>query len=181
MQLSISKILSNISTTADLNARRQALWDMQNNTALMTILKLGFEPTIRFYLPESTPPYTPCPYLDQQAMLYTATKKLSIFVEHTNIHPYKLQTMFIKLLESLDPEDAKLMIAVKDKNITSLYPNINLELLNTVFPGFITEVPKESVVKPLEVMEDVIPVVKPQTKAKPTRNTKPTRKTGKTK
>ena len=47
--------------------------------------------------------------------------------------PLKRETLFIGLLESIDPEDAKVLLAAKDKKLKG----ITAAIVNEAFPGLI--------------------------------------------
>jgi len=48
--------------------------------------------------------------------------------------------MFITVLESLHPDEAELVIAMKDKKLTGRYKGITQKLIETTFPGLIQKV-----------------------------------------
>ncbi len=62
-----------------------------------------------------------------------------LFLEggNDNLTPLRREQLFISLLESIDKEDAKLMLAAKDKKIP--YKGITTKLVNTAFPGLISQ------------------------------------------
>lgn len=144
MTLSVSEILKKISEEKDAKKRKEMLASCVRNAAVMTMLKLAFDPEIKFNLPESDPPYKPCEYLDQQAMLYNQLRKLNLFVGqgNPNIPKLKKEMLFIGMLESVDPEDAKLLLAIKNKKMP--YKGITKKLVMETFPGFIKEAIKEA-------------------------------------
>mgnify|MGYP003342170154 CR=1 FL=1 len=143
MILGVSEILKKISEEKDAKKRKDMLASCVKNAAVMTILKLAFDPEIKFNLPEGDPPYKPCEFLDQQGMLYNQLRKLNLFVGagNPNIPKLKKEMLFINMLESLDPEDAKLLLSVKDKKIP--YKGITKKLVTETFPGLIKEVKNE--------------------------------------
>jgi hypothetical protein len=136
MKLSISEILKKTSQLSDVSKRVQYLRE-NDSQALRTILTGVFSPYVRWILPEGEPPYKPCDLVDQHHRLYTEARKMYLFVEggNPNLNQLRREALFIELLESLDPEDAKLCIAMKDRKMP--YPNITLEVVNLAFPGLI--------------------------------------------
>jgi hypothetical protein len=62
-----------------------------------------------------------------------------LFLEggNDNLTPLRREQLFISFIESIDKEDAKLMLAAKDKKIP--YKGINVKLVNTAFPGLISQ------------------------------------------
>jgi hypothetical protein len=137
MVKSISEILNEISRHRSRNDKKKALERVRGNKAIMTILKYAFDPKIQFELPEGDPPYKPCESLDQQSRLYQEARKLYVFTKRgaPNLHPLKRESLFVDLLETIDPEDAKLMLEVKKKNIP--YNGITKKLVEETFPGFL--------------------------------------------
>lgn len=96
-----------------------------------------FDPSIKWLLPEGVPPYKPNDLVDQQHRFYTEARKLYLFIEggNPNLKQLRRETLFIELLECLDPADAKLLISVKDKTLT--YPGVTKDIVNLAFPGLI--------------------------------------------
>jgi hypothetical protein len=138
MKYSISELLqqcSKLSSTKDKVAFLQA----NDCEPLRAILFYALDPRARWALPVGAPPYKPCEFPDQHGRLYTEARKLYMFIEggNPNLHPMKREQLFIRLLESIDPDDAKLLCSVKDKKIP--YKGINKAVVNAAFPGLIQE------------------------------------------
>lgn len=87
--------------------------------AIKIILKACFDPNIEFLLPEGEPPYTPTDLDGQENMLYRESRKLHHFIRggNDNLAQIKREKMYIDLLESVTPEDAKLLVSIKDKKL----------------------------------------------------------------
>lgn len=96
-----------------------------------------FNPRVRFVLPEGDPPYKPQPKeMDLQHVLMNQIRKLTIFVEggqYPNLTNFKRETLFVEFLENLDPDDAKLMLAVKDKKFP--YKGIDKDIFYDAWPN----------------------------------------------
>lgn len=107
--------------------------------ALHQILKYTLDPSIVWDLPEGAPPYKPCIYPAQEMRLFAESRRLYLFVKggNPNLTKLKREALYIELLESIHPEDAKLLIAAKDKKIP--YKGITLKLIKDAFPGLIEE------------------------------------------
>jgi len=101
-----------------------------DNYAIKTLLEYAFDPDKKFLLPEGKPPYKPdaAPLGMSPGNLYQQIKKLYIF-GRADVSKLRLEQLFIQMLESIHPTEAELMVAVKDKVLTDLYPNITKELL----------------------------------------------------
>jgi hypothetical protein len=139
MQLGISEILSKISSEPDLDNRKRMLATCATNQGVLAIFRLAFDPSIVWNLPEGAPPYKPCQYGDQQAMLYQSLRKMYLFLGDGNPNVTQLQKekLFINTLESLDPDDAKLLLSVKEKTLP--YANVTEDMVREVFPGLLPE------------------------------------------
>jgi len=133
---SVSEILSNISEEKDVKKRKDLLAQQSKNLGVIAMLQLAFDPNVKFQLPEGDPPYKPCEYLDQQGMLYNSVRKIAMFLDpNSKLPQLKKEVLFVGLLESLDPQDAKLLLAVKDKKMP--YKGITKKLVAETFPNLI--------------------------------------------
>jgi hypothetical protein len=136
MIMSVSEILSNISEEKDVKKRKDLLAQQSKNQAVIAMLQLAFDPNVKFQLPEGDPPYKPCEYLDQQGMLYNSVRKIAMFLDpNSKLPQLKKEVLFVGVLESLDPQDAKLLLAVKDKKMP--YKGITKKLVTETFPNLI--------------------------------------------
>jgi hypothetical protein len=136
MKLSVAEILKRASEMKDENARVQ--WLRNNNSvALESVLRGAFDPRIKWLLPEGNPPYKPNDLVDQQNKLYAEARKLYLFIEggNPNLKQIRRESLFIELLEAVDPEDAKLLLAIKDKHLP--YPGVTPEVVSKAFPGIL--------------------------------------------
>ena len=138
-RLGVSEILKLISNLPDELDRQRSLATCADNTVLMMSLKYMFDPEIVFDLPEGDPPYKINEFMDQQSNYYSEFRRMYLFIKGGNpgLTDMKRQTLFVQFIEVLDPEDAKLVLAMKDKR--SPYPNITEDLVRKTFPGLLTE------------------------------------------
>jgi hypothetical protein len=93
-----------------------------------------FDPKVLFDLPEGDPPYKPQPKeSDLQNYLYHDFRRIKYFIkgQYENIKPIKRETMFIEFLESMDPDDALMMLSIKNKK--SPYKGITKALIKKTF------------------------------------------------
>jgi hypothetical protein len=136
MKLGVAEILKKASEITDENQRIE--WLRQNNSvALESMLRGAYDSKIVWLLPEGAPPYKANDLVDQQHRLYTEARKLYLFIEggNPNLKQLRREALFIELLETLDPEDAKLLLAVKEKHI--LYPGVTKEVVAKAFPNIL--------------------------------------------
>jgi hypothetical protein len=136
MRLGIAEILSKASTITD-DIERIGYLRQNQSTTLHMILRGAFDPTIKWALPSGVPPYKPNALVDQHHRLFTESRKLYLFVEggSPNLKQLRRETLFVELLETVDPEDAKLLLKIKDKQLP--YPGITLDIVKKAFPGLI--------------------------------------------
>jgi len=139
MKLGIAEILEKTSTIKGTD-EKVAFLRNNFNPALATVIKYALDPTIKWLLPEGTPPFKPNPHLDQQSALYSEARRLYLFVEggNPNLNQVRREFLFIQLLENLDAKDAALVAAIKDKKIP--YRGINAKLIEQAFPGLLPAV-----------------------------------------
>jgi hypothetical protein len=104
---------------------------------LKTILQAAFNKNIIFDLPDGAPPYTPDGGAPGQ-QLQSLKKQINILgkfvVGYTAISKIKKETHFIKLLENVFPKDAEILIAMKDKKLSGLYPTLTRAVVEKAFP-----------------------------------------------
>ena len=136
MKESIAEILQEVSKQKVKKDKVSMLLKLKESTPhVFTMLKYIFKQNILWDLPEGNPPYKPQPKeSDLQHMLYSEFRRLKIFMkgEYPQMKPMKRELLFIEFLESLDPDDAKLVIALKDKK--SPYKGLTKKLLCDTFP-----------------------------------------------
>lgn len=138
MTIGISEILTTVNKASKKN-RVDVLRQHEGNQTLKLILHLAFNPGIKWAVPGGSPPYTENPHVDQHGALYKEMRKLYLFLEggHDRLTNIKREQHYLAFLESLDKHDAKLMLAVKDHSLQTLYPNITIDLVNEAFPGLV--------------------------------------------
>ena len=91
--------------------------------ALRQVLKWNFDPNIESDLPEGTPPYVEneAPEGTEHMLLRTEGDKLYNFIKGAQTHQSTVrERMFVRLLEGLHKDEAKLLCAVKDKKLGSV-------------------------------------------------------------
>jgi hypothetical protein len=84
----------------------------------------------KFLLPEGEPPYrpNPNPLGMTPAIFQQEISKFYVFCR-PDLKPAKRETMFVQLLEAIHASEAKIMIAIKDQQLTKLYPNLTRKVL----------------------------------------------------
>lgn len=133
MKLGMSEILKKVEETKGKNAKIQVLKDNYTR-AFHEVLAFGYDERVKWNLPEGDPPYTPLDSQEAHNMLYQQARKLYLFVEGGNggnLPLWKREQLFIQLLESVDPEDAKLLLSVKSKKIP--YKGVTQKLIEEAY------------------------------------------------
>lgn len=105
------------------------------NPAILTILRFAYDPNIKWLLPEGDAPYNPSTEQGNESYLYSDARKLYLFVEggNSNLTQLRRESLFIDFLQNIHPEDAKLIVAVKDKKLP--YKGLSSKLVLKAFPG----------------------------------------------
>lgn len=105
------------------------------NPAILTVLRFAYDPNIKWLLPEGDAPFTPSKESGNESYLYSDARKLYLFVEggNSNLTQLRRESLFIDFLQNIHPEDAKLIVAVKDKKLP--YKGLSSKLVLKAFPG----------------------------------------------
>lgn len=132
----LHEILTKVNNAKDKPKKIEVL-RKNDSLPLRQVLKGGFDPKIEWDLPEGTPPYkeNDAPAGTEHTTLYTEAKKLWHFVKGADdkLSKTKKETMFIQLLEGLHADDAKLLIAVKQKELNKVYKGLTDAVVKEAF------------------------------------------------
>lgn len=92
-----------------------------DSEVLRMVFEFTYDPFLQWLVPESEPPYKPLvEALDQEGNFYREIKKLVYFTntpDGMNTKQMKREQLFIQVLESIDPEDAKLLLRMRRKEL----------------------------------------------------------------
>jgi hypothetical protein len=123
---------------APTKSEKIAVLHKYSNKNLKAFLGYVFDSNIKWLVPEGEPPYEPCK--DDAVLLDGRIWQDFRLLQHFNstgpyphMKPAKRETMFISLLQTLHPKDAKLLLYVKDHRAL---PNktITRALISEAFP-----------------------------------------------
>ena len=110
---------------------------------LQAILQTAFHPDVEWLLPKGTPPYVAMPPANDTPIgLYSEVKKFYLFTKgggSDGINTVKREQLFIQILETLDPTEAKLVIDLKDRKITGMYKGLTYKLVKDTWPDLLPE------------------------------------------
>ena len=120
----LSEILTRVHKAKHTKDKEKILKE-EDCQALRQILKWNFDPNIQTELPEGTPPYVAneAPEGTEHTLLRTEANNLWHFVmvngkpADPNMQKTIMERTFTRLLEGLHKDEAKLLIAVKDKKL----------------------------------------------------------------
>tara|TARA_E500000178_G_C16932443_1_gene712377 strand:- start:88 stop:528 length:441 start_codon:yes stop_codon:yes gene_type:complete len=112
IRLSMSEVLSELPKKK--TKAEKIEWLRKNeNVPFRNVLRLIYDETIEFLLPDSAPPWKENKLEDEaKTMLYREARRLKIFIKgggYDDMKPIKRESLFIKLLEDIDNEDAELL------------------------------------------------------------------------
>jgi len=136
MQVGLYEFLEKVSKLKRTQEKVDAL-KHNDSLPLRIIMQGAFDPSVEWLLPPGTPPYKPNELVDQQHILVKECEKLRYYIKgfHDNLNQNKREAMFIELLERVDPDDAKLLCAIKDKKMP--FNGITINHVREAFPGMI--------------------------------------------
>lgn len=120
MSRNLTEILDEINTDSS------ALMKYRENGALRLLFEYAYDPAKKMILPEGAPPYKEdvAPIGMTPGNLMMEVKKLYIFCR-ADLTALRRESIFVQLLEGLHPTEAKLILAVKDQDLTPLYKNLS--------------------------------------------------------
>lgn len=108
---SIADVLNAAAKEKSVNAKVEKLLS-RDSVPLRGILRLIYDEDIEFMVPDTKPPYKENDLTDLDTMLYREARRLRIFFKgggYDNLNQMRRETLFIQLLEDLDPADAKIL------------------------------------------------------------------------
>jgi hypothetical protein len=131
----LGEILEKASELKGTNAKVEYL-QANSSASLKEIVGLTYDPNVVWALPEGKPPYKPA-HKDQdlQGHLYNELKRLYIFLKCPKSEGFKQlrrEQIFIEMLENVDPDDALLLIGMKDRRLP--WPGLTYKLIKKAFP-----------------------------------------------
>lgn len=134
------EVFAMVNGAPDVNSR-VAILQEYSTFGIRTILQLNFKEKIRLDLPEGAPPYNideGVPGL-QARHFEKAICDLKRLVPNSGVSVLKKERVFINLLETLYPADARIVIAAKDKVLTQLYDSLTEATVRKAFPTLLSD------------------------------------------
>lgn len=109
-----------------------------DSVVLKNILVGTFDDSIEWDLPPGTPPYTPADGHNAPSNLYRQINNLPYFVKNgkgKDMLKVKREMMFIRMLESIHPQDAEIVLAMVAKKLPT--KGLTKALVKEAFPNLI--------------------------------------------
>ena len=129
---------------ARLATKKEKIDYLQANDSrpLRNILKGSFDDSVVFNLPKGIPPYRKddAPKGFEPSNLHRVSRRFKYFNKGgigDGLDATRREKMFIDCLESLHPDEAELVILMKDKRLAGKYKGITKALVVAAFPSII--------------------------------------------
>jgi hypothetical protein len=139
--VTIAEILNMVSL-AKTKEEKIKILKTHNSLALRDVIRASFDDSIVFLLPEGKPPFKT--HLSNEGIsptdLKRSTTQFTYFVKGgkgSALTQARREKMFIALLEGIDPADAEVVCAMKEKKLQEKFPGISKDLVKEVWPKLI--------------------------------------------
>jgi len=136
--LEVFEILEEFGKQTTKAKRIEVLKKYENVPAFKDVLRGTFDDSLEFLLPEGKPPYTPNIPESVPSTLLKKHKEFGYFVKGGVDQPqYKRENIFIRMLESIHPQDAEVVLSMVAKKSPVKYLTKNL--IEETFPNLIVK------------------------------------------
>lgn len=139
--LYLHEIFKKVNNTRTIDKRVDILKENKSK-ALITVLRGAFDPTIKFILPPGAPDFEEDDAPEGKTLTRIAhhLNTFPYFIKGgpgESLHPARRERMFLEIIGSVHAEESAIFIAMKDKNLTKKFKNIDRDLVEKAFPGLI--------------------------------------------
>lgn len=135
--LTIAEVCTRLQS-AKTKTERIEILKSNDTPALRGLLRMNYDHSLVLALPEGTPPYkkSPRPEGFGDSTLKTSCRGWYVFVKESapKMSQSKRESLFISLLESLDPKEAEILLGAKDRKLEL---GLTKKVIDEVFPGLI--------------------------------------------
>lgn len=113
---------------------RTAFLRSNDSPVLRGVITMAYHKALKWAVPEGAPPFKENQFPGNQPNLYASWRRMYLFFPGGGgeMPALKRESLFIQFLEGLDPDDAKLICAVKDKTMPYKITKAQFE---KAFPG----------------------------------------------
>lgn len=135
----ISEVLRKVNN-AKTKAEKTELLLKYNSQTLRSLFIWNFDESVFSALPEGDVPFTknPAPEGTDHILLENEGKKFFYFIKGAStISRSKREQIFLGMIESLHPDEAEVLILVKDKKLQKKYTRISKALIEETFPQIV--------------------------------------------
>lgn len=134
---SLGKIFEDMNNCVSEAGVEEILRKHANNVSLRDLVRISLDGIIEWALPVGTPPYKVSPYVDVEGMMYREMRRLYLFFKGglDTLTQVKRERIFIEVLETVAPIDAKWLINIKDKILPEF---LTYEVVEKVWPSLIS-------------------------------------------
>lgn len=102
---------------------------IQKDKRVTAILGYALNPSWKMDLPPGIPPYIPSQHPIGIAPVEVLNTHNKLYVMYSNtLKRFKKEQMFVQWLEDMAPEEAELMVKIKDQSLPSAYEKLTLEV-----------------------------------------------------
>jgi hypothetical protein len=134
----IFEIFDEFSKQTNKSSRKEVLLKYKDVAALTDVLRGTFDDSLQFLLPAGKPPYNPNIPESVPSTLRKQHKQFGYFVKGgpgTDMPSYKREALFIRMLESIHPSDAEIVLSMVAKESPVKY--LTKKLVQEAFPNLI--------------------------------------------
>ena len=117
MRKSIAEVLAAVAQAKSSEDKKNVL-KQNDSTPLRLVLKFAYNESIEFLVPDTAPPFKPSESHESHGMLLHEARRLKIFVKgggYDNLNQIKRESLFIEMLESVDKDDASVLVEMITK------------------------------------------------------------------
>ena len=129
---------------AEINDNPKAIENYKTEFLLKVVFAHSFLPNYKMKLPEGDPPFKPAaePMGMTPTNLFSEARRFYVFCRED----LKREGLFISMLEGVHPDEAKVLIAMKEQKLTKMYPKITWKLVSDagIIPAPEKKVAKQS-------------------------------------
>lgn len=136
----VFEIIEEFKQAKSKKARIETLQKYSDVWALKDLLRGTFDESLQFSLPEGAPPYTENRPESTPSTLLKKHKEFGIFItggSGDRLPSFKREQRFVQLLESIHPQDAKLVLGMKEGDIDVKF--LTKKLVEEAFPGLLAK------------------------------------------